>query len=150
MNASSPSRRVEAGLEPSTGEKLVEALEALSAHEKKLTEDLYPRFFARRPDAQPLFGVHALAEREEMVRETLRSLYALSEGESWLVTNLEALGRSHAEYGVTSDMYADFVDSFVEVAPGGLEAAQRDALRLGLERITDVMREAGEAATRPG
>lgn len=150
MSASSPSRRGEAGLEPSTGAKLVEALEALSVHEKKLSEDLYPHFFARRPDAQPLFGVHALAEREEMVRETLRSLFALAEGESWLVTNLEALGRSHAEYGVTSDMYADFVDAFVEVAPGGLEAAQRAALRQGLERITDVMREAGEIAARPG
>jgi hypothetical protein len=135
-------------LEASTGARLVEALEALAVHEKKLAEDLYPHFFARRPDAVPLFGVHAIAEREEMVRETLRSLYALAEGEPWLTANLEALGRSHAEYGVTSDMYGDFVDVFVEVASRGLEPRAREALRQGLTRITDVMRDAGEASAR--
>ena len=144
-----PSAGAAVCLDASTSARLVEALEALAACEKKLTEDLYPRFFARRPDAVPLFGVHALAKREEMVRETLRSLFALAEGEPWLVANLEALGRSHAEYGVTGDMYGDFVDVFVEVAPGELAETQREALREGLARITDVMREAGEAAGRP-
>ncbi|MEZ4331218.1 MAG: globin [Myxococcota bacterium] len=148
MNEPSP-RRAAACLDASTSARLVEALEALAACEKKLTEDLYPRFFARRPDAVPLFGVHAIAEREEMVRETLRSLYALAEGEPWLAANLEALGRSHAEYGVTGDMYADFVDVFVEVAPGELAPPERSALRNGLARITDVMRDAGETVARP-
>ena len=134
--------------EPSTGSDLIEALEALSADEKRLTEALYPLFFERRPDARPLFGVHALAEREEMVRETLRSLFALAEGEPWLEGNLEALGRSHAEYGVESDMYSDFVRAFVDVAPPGLDARAKEALRDGLSRITDTMRRAGEQASR--
>lgn len=132
--------------EPSTDVALVEALEALSDDEKRLTEALYPLFFERRPDARPLFGVHALAEREEMVRETLRSLFALAEGEPWLEGNLEALGRSHFEYGVESDMYADFVRAFVDVAPARLDARARAALESGLARITDTMRRAGERA----
>jgi hypothetical protein len=125
---------------------LVDVLEALAAQEGKLTEALYPRFFERRPDAKPLFGVHAIAEREEMIHETLRSLLALSEGEAWLAGNLEALGRSHFEYGVTGDMYGDFVDAFVEVAGPGFEDAGRAVLRRGLERIADSMRRAGDAA----
>jgi hemoglobin-like flavoprotein len=133
-------------LDAAASDALTEALEALAAHEKAITERLYPLFFERRPDSQPLFGVYALAEREEMVRETLRSLLALAEDEPWLKANLEALGRSHFEYGVTSDMYGDFVDAFVDVAPACLDAKMRDALRRGLERITDTMRRAGDRA----
>jgi hypothetical protein len=125
---------------------LLEVLETLAAQEGKLTEALYPLFFERRPDAKPLFGVHAIAEREEMIRETLRSLLALAEGESWLAGNLEALGRSHFEYGVTGDMYGDFVDAFVEVAAPGLDEAKREVLRRGLARIADSMRRAGDEA----
>ena len=60
---------------------LLVVLEALAAQEAKITEALYPLFFERRPAAQPLLGLHALAEREEMIRETLRSLLALADGE---------------------------------------------------------------------
>lgn len=140
--------RAATGLESSEGLALLAALEALAAREGKITEAIYPLFFDRRPDARPLFGVHALAEREEMIRETLRSLLALAEGESWLAGNLEALGRSHFEYGVTGDMYADFIDAFVEVAAPGLDNARRDVLRRGLSRIAESMRQAGDAAAR--
>lgn len=125
---------------------LIALLETLASREAWITERLYPLFFERRPDARSLFGVHAIAEREEMIRETLRSLLALAEGEAWLAANLEALGRSHCEYGVTGDMYGDFVDVFVEVAADGLDAAPRDVLRRGLTRICDGMRRAGDRA----
>ena len=101
---------------------------------------------SRRPDAHPLFGVHALADREEMNRETLRSLLGLAEGSPHLAANLAALGRSHFEYGVTGDMYADFVDAFVDVAAPGLAEAERQALRRGLASITEAMRTAGDDA----
>ncbi len=140
--------RAAMGLESSESLALLEALETLAAREGKITEAIYPLFFDRRPDARPLFGVHALAEREEMIRETLRSLLALAEGESWLAGNLEALGRSHFEYGVTGDMYGDFVDAFVEVSAPGLDDARREVLRRGLSRIADSMRRAGDAAAR--
>jgi hemoglobin-like flavoprotein len=148
MNAGAQSAQ-ELDLGASESGVLFEVLEVLCAEEQKLTDALYPLFFERRPDARPLFGVHALAEREEMIRETMRSLLALSEHEGFLAANLEALGKSHFEYGVTGDMYADFVGVFVDVAGEGLDEAGRRALHLGLTRITDVMRRAGdEAAAR--
>lgn len=130
---------------------LVAVLGALAETEKKLVEQLYPDFFARRPDAQPLFGVHALAEREEMVRETLRSLLALADGEPWLAGNLAALGRSHFEYGVTGDMYGDFVEVFVDVATrvAGLSPSDAQTLRAGIGEIAGAMRRAGDALAAP-
>jgi hypothetical protein len=123
---------------------LLELLETLCERESKIGETLYPAFFARRPDARPLFGVHALAEREEMLRETFRSLLALAEGQPWLAGNLAALGKSHAEYGVTGDMYPDFVDVLVEVAASDLEPRRQAVLAEALSRITDAMRRAGD------
>lgn len=140
--------RAALGLEPSESAVLLEVLEALVAQEGKIAEAIYPLFFDRRPDARPLFGVHALAEREEMIRETLRSLLALADGERWLEGNLEALGRSHFEYGVTGDMYGDFVDAFVEIAGPGLDEAKREVLRCGLTGVADSMRRAGDEAAR--
>ena len=140
-------------LEATDREALGGILEALAEREAKICEALYPVFFARRPDVVPLFGVHALAEREEMVRETFRSLLALAEGEGavegdagggHLAANLAALGRSHWEYGVTGEMYPDFVEAFVDVAAGDLDAPGRGVLARALGRITQAMRRAGD------
>lgn len=138
--------RTEGEIGPAEAAELIELLAFLAAHEARIAARLYPHFFERRPDAHPLFGVHAIAEREEMIRETFRSLLALAEGEPWLAANLEALGRSHFEYGVTGDMYGDFVDVFVEVAADGLDSARRGVLRRGLTRISDALRRAGDRA----
>jgi len=126
---------------------LMRALEAIAAHEAHLTERFYEIFFERRPDTRELFGVHAIAEREEMMHETLGSLQALGNREPWLEGNLVALGESHGEYGVTEDMYTSFVDALIECAReilGGVfdEAAER-ALRDATEEISSMMSEAG-------
>lgn len=136
------------GFGSAEGLALLEVLETLSDAESKIADAIYPVFFARRPDARPLFGVHAIAEREEMIRETFRSLLALAEAGPHLGANLEALGRSHFEYGVAGDMYADFVDAFVEVAAPGLADGGQTVLRRGLAEITEAMRRAGDAAER--
>ncbi len=136
------------GAAESGGPELLEVLETLADREGRIAEAIYPLFFERRPDARPLFGVHAIAEREEMIRETLRSLLALAEGSGHLAANLAALGRSHFEYGVTGDMYGDFVDAFVDVAAPGLAEDARAVLRDGLTSITAAMRRAGDDAAR--
>ena len=136
------------GFGSAEGLALLEVLEALSDSESKIADRIYPIFFDRRPDARPLFGVHAIAEREEMIRETLRSLLALAEAGPHLAANLEALGRSHFEYGVTGDMYPDFVEAFVDVAAPGLADEAREVLRRGLTSIADAMRRAGDDAAR--
>lgn len=123
-------------------------LEKLAECESAFTERFYEIFFQRRPDTVPLFGVYAISEREEMMRETLRSLHAWLESEAWLEANLIALGRSHAEYGVTSDMYAAYVDAMIECATELIGAefgeAQRSSLRTALEAVVEPMRQAGE------
>jgi hemoglobin-like flavoprotein len=138
-----------AGSEPSDPAALLSALELVGANEARLTQRFYEIFFERRPDVLPLFGAYSLAEREEMIHETLRSILDFLELEPWLDGNLIALGRSHAEYGVENDMYPPFVDAFVEcateVSGGAFDARAERALRSALERITWIMSEAGEA-----
>lgn len=129
---------------------LLRALEVFATHEARITERFYEIFFERRPDALELFGVHSLVERDEMMRETFRSLLALYEGEVWLEDNLAALGRSHWEYGVTEDMYPSFIDSLIdcgqEILGYELDKAAEVSLRAAMTQIAQQMSTAGEAA----
>ena len=130
---------------------LLRALDAYAAYEARITERFYEIFFERRPDTLELFGTHSIAEREEMMRETLHSLHALHEGHVWLTDNLVALGKSHWEYGVTEDMYASFVESLIdcgrEILGDEVDEPALASLRIGLTQITDEMSEAGEQAS---
>jgi hemoglobin-like flavoprotein len=123
-------------------------LERIAEHETQFTERFYEIFFERRPDTLPLFGLHAISEREEMMSETLRSLFAWTEAESWLAGNLDALGRSHWEYGVTPDMYDSYVDAMlgcVEETLGDFMNAERTHdLRAALQAVCSRMRIAGD------
>jgi len=153
MSPAAPSPSAEAGAELEAN-AVFRALEALVPAEARFAERFYEIFFARRPDTRPLFGVHAIAEREEMIRETFKSILAISAGEPWLEENLVALGRSHAEYGVEADMYPPFVEAFVacalEIAGSGLDAEAEVALRRAVDRITHAMRDAGELRIAEG
>ena len=111
----------------------------------------YSLFFARHPEVCELFGEHAVSEREEMIRETLASVVAYLEDEPWLEGNLEAMGRSHAEYGVEGPMYDAFVlcmlDSLEEVAGRDWKPGCREAWRAALEHLAGSMRRAGGASS---
>lgn len=135
---------------PLDPEALARALVEIASAEARFTERFYELFFDRRPDARPLFGPYSLAEQEEMMGETLRSLLALGEGADWLDGNLVALGQSHWEYGVTNDMYVDFVDVLVECGHEILGASLDDeaiaALRRAAHDITARMAGAATAA----
>ncbi len=130
---------------------LVRALETIADREASFTERFYEIFFDRRPDTRALFGPYSLAEQEEMMRETLHSIHALCEDQTWLADNLAALGRSHREYGVTSDMYPAFVEAFIECSREVLGADLGDlelrSLRLAASEITGQMSEAGDTAS---
>jgi hemoglobin-like flavoprotein len=135
---------------PGDRDSLLRALEKIAAEEARFTECFYETFFGRRPDTLPLFGVHSIPEREEMMRETLHSLHALVQGESWLAGNLEALGKSHEEYGVTADMYDSYCDSLIDCARQTLAEPLSDieaaALRLAIVEIARQMSEAAAIA----
>ena len=123
---------------------LLRALELFATHEAQITQRLYVIFFDRRPNARELFGAHSIGEREEMLCEMLRSLYALYAGEVWLEGNLLALGKSHCEYGVTEDMYASFSDCLIDggqdVLGDEFDEAAVDSLRAAMARITKKMK----------
>lgn len=131
---------------------LLDVLEVLSArdHEAELVERFYDLFFEQNPEVVPLFGKHAIAEREEMIQETLKSLLAYCDGETWLETNLRALGKSHAEYGVETTMYPAYVAAFLETLRDvlGDRLSPETVKHVGeaLEEICGVMSEAGEAS----
>ena len=127
---------------------LMGSLERLSGRESRLVERFYELFFARHPEICELFGEHGISEREEMIRETLASVLAHLEGEPWLADNLEAMGKSHGEYGVEGPMYDWFVDCMLdtleEVHGDGWNSEYREAWRAALEYLTDTMRRAGD------
>ena len=135
-------------------EDFVAVLAEIAECEAEFCTRFYEVFFEQRPDARPLFGAHSLPEQEEMMRETLRSLHAWGEGAAWLGDNLVALGRSHWEYGVTSDMYDDFVATMLscarEMLGDAFDAARSAALHAALDGIVQPMRSAGESRGEHG
>ena len=128
-------------------ELLCESLERLSSREPVLVTRFYELFFERHPEVRALFGEHGLSEREEMMRETLVSVVAYIEREPWLEINLEAMGKSHAEYGVEAPMYDWFVDCMLDaleqVSGADWRVEYDPAWRSALGFLTDVMRAAG-------
>jgi hemoglobin-like flavoprotein len=145
-----PRPAAERPVDHAAADAMDQLLADLAEREHEFGERLYEIFFEARPDARPLFGVHAIAEREEMTKETLHSLQAWTEGEPWLRDNLLALGKSHWEYGVTADMYDSFVASMLACARAVLgesfDASRARAMHEALVGITRPMREAGDAA----
>jgi len=127
-------------------ELLLASLEILSGREPRIVERFYGLFFARHPEVRKLFGEHGISEREEMIRETFTCVLAHLDDEAWLGDNLEAMGRSHEEYGVEGPMYDWFADSMLdtleEVSGPDWQPGCREAWRTALERLTDTMRRA--------
>jgi hemoglobin-like flavoprotein len=138
-------------LDPIDSPALLRALEMFARHEAQITERFYEIFFEQRPDTLELFGAHSISEREEMMRETLRSLHAFYEGQDWLEGNLVALGKSHWEYGVTQDMYSSFVDSLIEcgheVLGEEFDEAAVASFRSAMTVIAQQMSAAGEVTS---
>jgi hemoglobin-like flavoprotein len=141
--------------EPATREReegiLLASLDRLAGREQQLMECFYALFFGRHPELRGLFGEHSISEQEEMIRETLASVVAHLHDEPWLDGNLEAMGKSHHEYGVEDPMYDWFLecmlDALGQVAGGDWDGSCTSAWRSALERLTGVMREAGRRAS---
>ena len=139
---------------------LMRALIAIAEREAVFTERFYVILFEQRPDTRELFGAYPLAEQEEMMRETLRSMSSLLEFGSyevaqaaspdeekselgWLSINLRALGVSHIEYGVTPDMYDSYrlalIDCAREVLGKQLDASAEAALDSAIRHVCNLM-----------
>jgi hemoglobin-like flavoprotein len=107
----------------------------------------FAHLFAGHPEIEGLFGRESISEREEMVRETLASALAHVDAEPWLLGNLEAMGASHEEYGVRSEMYERWAESMLVALAHVLtdwDAAAERVWRCVLLAICAPMREAGK------
>ncbi|MCP5070455.1 MAG: globin [bacterium] len=139
-------------VEDEEAERLLESMDVLSGHETQLVKEFYALFFERHPEVTELFGEHSLSEQEEMVRETLISVVAWLEREPWLQTNLEAMGKSHSEYGVEDRMYDWMVECMLDALERVSGAKWRDeyepAWRSARGHLTDVRRAAGARQAR--
>ena len=130
------------------------SLEQLSGRVALLAERAFDRFFLGHPEIAALFGRESLSEQEEMVRETLVSALAHREGEPWLISNLEAMGASHQEYGVRDEMYDWWVDcmlaALAEVLAADWDVAMALEWRSALEGVCEPMRAAGRRKAAVG
>lgn len=61
--------------------------------------------FARHPEARPLFGSKSTEAQAATLQEALVAMMDHLEDASWLEQTLAGLGRKHADYGVTDEMY---------------------------------------------
>jgi hemoglobin-like flavoprotein len=75
------------------------------ANEPGLTSRFYDLLFARHPRAARLFSPEARVRQARMLAEALVALVDHLEDAAWLGETLPALGRRHASYGVTDEMY---------------------------------------------
>lgn len=97
---------------------------------------VYTRFFEGRPEIQDLFGP-SLANKRQMLDDTLVAVVDLVDGASWLLENLLALGSRHRHtYEATEAMYGLWEDAVIQGFHAALgegftpahEAAYRKAL----------------------
>lgn len=96
------------------------SFELVVDREPEVTARFYERLFADYPQARPLFGRNSEKKQQEMLRDALVAVVDHLEDGEWLTTTLHSLGRKHAGYGVTDEMYnwvgASLLATLAEVA----------------------------------
>jgi hemoglobin-like flavoprotein len=82
------------------------SFELVAEREPLLTHRFYDILFQRYPQTRPLFRNNPRQDQEKMLTDMLVKVLDHLEDEPWLVEQLAALGRKHADYGVTEEMYS--------------------------------------------
>ncbi|HVW26013.1 MAG TPA: globin domain-containing protein [Polyangiaceae bacterium] len=110
---------------------LRQSFDAIVEREPALTRRFYDVLFSRFPQAKPLFGSASMDRQMEMLQSALVSVLDHLEDASWLASTLGALGRKHAGYGVTAEMYdwvgESLVTALAESAGPAWTTAMREA-----------------------
>jgi len=81
------------------------SFELVIERQPQLVSRFYAILFDRYPQVRPLFGRNAQAAQEKMLTDALVAVLDHIEDATWFRDRLGALGRKHAGYGVTEDMY---------------------------------------------
>ncbi len=84
---------------------LRESFDLVVEKEPLVASRFYPILFSRYPQVKPLFGRHSSDEQANMLTNMLASVIEHVEDGEWLTSELAALGRRHASYEVTAEMF---------------------------------------------
>lgn len=94
---------------------LKEHLVEVSSHEAELTDHVYQSLFAKRPDAEELFGTYSQPNQQRMMTETLGAVLNMLDEEHWLGEYVHAMGSRHQfSYETPTDMYAPYAEAMLE------------------------------------
>jgi hemoglobin-like flavoprotein len=94
---------------------LREHLVEVSEHQAELTDHLYESLFAKRPDAEELFGTYSRANQQRMMSETLAAVLNMLDKEHWLDEYVHAMGSRHQfSYETPAEMYPPYAEALLE------------------------------------
>jgi len=123
-------------------EALTESLELIDGKEQELVPRFYGILFERYPEVRPLFSSD-IRPQEEMLRESIVAVLDHLDDAPWLQRNLGALGRSHADKGVTAPMYGAVAECMVaameELGGEGWTPAMSAEWMAALEAVSGLM-----------
>ena len=105
------------------GEAVHAAFVAIIPALPQIVERFYELLFARYPHVQAMFTRPAPLQRR-MFGETIAAFVDHAEDRGWLREHLVALGRRHAEYGATPEMYDWARVAFLDAIEAGFAPRQ--------------------------
>jgi hemoglobin-like flavoprotein len=94
-------------------ELLRKSFAGITRRKPLFTPRFYELFFQHSPAARPLFCRRGLDKQQRMLQDGLAAIVERLDDERWLRETLGALGRKHAEYGVSPEMYEWFAASLL-------------------------------------
>jgi DNA-binding winged helix-turn-helix (wHTH) protein/hemoglobin-like flavoprotein len=121
------------------------AFVAIAPDLPRIVERFYELLFARHPELRRLFTRAAPSLQRRMFGEAIAALADHAGEPAWLAGHLAALGRRHAEYGVTDEMYGWARAAFLD-ALGQPSAEVRASWARIFDRMAEQMIAAAHAA----
>nr|WP_082932041.1 globin domain-containing protein [Gordonia sp. LAM0048] len=94
-------------------EVLQDSLSLVIDDEHTLMLDFYDRLFEEHPEVRPLFGPD-LRPQATMLQQAIAAVIDHLDDAEWLGRTLGALGRRHADLGITPEMYGWVADALIE------------------------------------
>lgn len=124
------------------------SFETILERERGLVAKFYGHLFAEHPELRRLF-VGERVHQEQMFARALVALVDRFDDAPWVDQQLSALGRRHARYGITGEMYAWFCKALVrtlaEVSGADWTPKHESAWTEAFGEIARVMQKAADA-----
>jgi hemoglobin-like flavoprotein len=123
---------------------LREHLVEVSEHQAELTDHLYESLFAKRPDAEELFGTYSRANQQRMMSETLAAVLNMLDKEHWLDEYVHAMGSRHQfSYETPAEMYPPYAEALLEalaaVSGSDWTPELERSWKAALDRVNEMM-----------